>query len=423
MNKFTRALALCLAMVMILAMGLTAVAESSDLNEMVVLTIDGNTYSAGYVDEVAYQLYNYGYADTYPDYSYALTYIEQQYVIEKHLKDDGYLDFTDEELEAFKNEAAETWESYLNSYVEYYLSEDTAEARATLREQAIEYYAEGGYDENYVYEGLLLEAAYTRLEEDMNSGYTPTEEEITAIFNEYGAGYEQSYSDVAMFEFYTQYYGYESWYTPYGYRGVLQVLVEVDDELLNAYAEAADAYDAAEDEAAKAEAKAAMDAAEAAVIASKQDVIDDINARMSAVATAEEREAAFKALINDYNSDPGMTDPETLETGYMVHTESILYDDKFISAAFDENMKAIGDWSAPSVGSYGIYMVYYKSDIPGGLILTDEIREEISEYLVSEHVSVAYIEKLAEWSEGVDFQVNEENYNTLVAFATTQAAE
>lgn len=128
--------------------------------------------------------------------------------------------FTDEEKTAFANEAAAQWEEALNNYVEYYLTEDTQEQRDTLRAQAIAYYAAQGYSQDTLLENLMLEEEYNRLEEQLANGYTPTEDEINAVFNEYGEQYRQQYEgNVPMYEFYTQRYGYESWYVPEGISG------------------------------------------------------------------------------------------------------------------------------------------------------------------------------------------------------------
>lgn len=390
MNLLKRTLALLVALMMLLSAGMALAENTFDMSR-IILTVNGKEYSADYLDNMAYQLYSYGYVETYPDYDYTIEYLYEQGVIESHLVEAGYLNFTAEEEAAFANEAAREWEDALNSYVEYYLSEDTAEARAALREQAAAYYESNGYNEAGLLENLKMQAAWEKLDADMTGGYVPTEDEIQNVFNEFGAQYAAMYADVGMYEFYTQYYGYESWYTPEGYRGVLQILLEVDESLLNAYAEAAGAY---ETEATEAN-KAAVDAAAAACVASRQEAIDAINTTMA-------NGGSWLELIKEYNIDPGMEDETNLAEGYAVHRESIIYDPQFIAAAFDERMNQPGDWSNPSVGDYGIYVVYYLRDISGGLIMTDDIHAEIEEYLIGNAANNAYSAQMGAWAEKVE---------------------
>ena len=93
--------------------------------------------------------------------------------------------------------------------------------------------------------------------------------------------YRQFLDNAPMYEYYLYYQNYKSWYRPEGYRGIIHILLKVDDELLSAYQDAQAAYEEAQgeetpDQAKIDEAKAALDAAWDAVMASKQDVIDQI---------------------------------------------------------------------------------------------------------------------------------------------------
>ena len=197
----------------------TAVPETTDAPAAADLTADNpvlaqvgdNQILLSDVQEIAGLLYNYGYTEKENDYQYALNYMLNQEIIKHHIAQAGLDQFTDEEKTAFANEAAAQWEEALNNYVEYYLTEDTQEQRDTLRAQAIDYYAAQGYSQDTLLENLMLEEEYNRLEEQLANGYTPTEDEINAVFNEYGEQYRQQYEgNVPMYEFYTQRYGYRS---------------------------------------------------------------------------------------------------------------------------------------------------------------------------------------------------------------------
>lgn len=397
-----------------------ALAESSVADDAVVATINGQEITVAELENDAQLLYNAGYVETYPDYDAALESMIREAVVKDHLQKAGYLDYSEEELAAFTNDAQAQWDQLISTYVERYLTEDTEEARATLKTQAEQYFATMGGSVEVLTDDLMYNAAMEKLQEDLTGGYVPTEEEIQQVFDLYGAQYQAQYeNNVGMYEFYTQYYGYESWYVPEGYRAVIHILLNVDADVLKAYTDAQAALDEAEsaedpDEAAIAEAKAAAEAAKAAVIASRQDVIDDIYARL-------EKGESFQSLIAEYGNDPGMQDETMLAEGYHVHAESILWDPAFTEGAFQEGMRQPGDVSQPVVGTYGIHILYYLKDVPGGLIMTDSIHDEIYEYLLSSKSSNAFNAGYAEWQQELEIVRNDAVLEQLKAEAEAEA--
>lgn len=383
---------------------------------IVLVTVDDEQITVDDAEYYAYLLYYYGYTEEYPDYDAAIDYLVQQSVINKHLHEAGYDQFNEEEQKAFENEAAAEFEAMLNDYVENYLTEDTEENRAALHEQAIEYYNSLDYSQQNIAEELMLTEARSRLEADLSNNYAPTDEEVDDVFQFYGAQYKQQYEgNVAMYEYYTQYKDYESWYVPEGYRSVIHILLDVEDELLTAFLDAQSAWeelssDENADADALAAAKTALDEARAAVIASRQSDID-------AIYTALEQGESFQNLIAAYGTDPGMKDEATLAAGYKVHKDSMMYDSAFTEGAFQEKMQKIGDVSDPVVSQFGIHILYYLSDVPGGLIMTDDIRNEIVEYLISNQLNSAYAEAYSTWLENVEITYVEEAINALKASA------
>ena len=211
----------------------------------------------------------------------------------------------------------------------------------------------------------------------------------------------------------------EFWYTPEGYRSIIHILMKVDDELLTAYTEAQAAYEESKSEEnpdGDAEKKTVMEAAKAAVLASKQAEIDDIYARL-------EKGESFTDLIAQYGEDTGMTDAATLAEGYLVHKDSVLYDAAFTSAAFSEKMQKPGDTSDPVIGTYGIHILYYQKDVPGGVIeLTDEISAEIEQSIYTEKVNAYYAEALESWIAEHEIVYNQEAIDALTAAAQEQEA-
>lgn len=424
MKTTKRILAVC-AMLLIVATALLtnkpAVAEDATADNPVLAQVAEKQLLLSDVQDMAYLLYSNGYTETENDYQYALDYLVSQEVTLNHIKKSGMDQFTDEEKAAFANEASQEWESALDEYVTYYLTEDTQEQRDTLRTQAIAYYEAYGYSEEALLEQLLLNEEYDRLDRELTGDYAPSEEEINEIFNLYGEQYRQQYeNNVAMYEYYTQYYGYESWYVPEGYRAILHILLNVEDELLNAYIDAQNAYDEADgaetpDEQAIADAKVAMDAAYDAVIASVQPQLDDIYARL-------EKGESFKSLIVEYGNDPGMEDVNTLATGYPVHRDSIIYDSAFTAGAFQDRMEKAGDYSDPVVGQYGVHVLYYLADMEGGLVMTDDIRAEINDYLLSMKINENYEASLEQWKEGMSITIYQDTLEAMQALSDAELA-
>ena len=224
-----------------------ALAEGSVGADEVVVTINGDAITVAELENNAQLLYNAGYVETYPDYDAALDSMIREAVVKDHLQKAGYLDFSEEELAAFNNDAQAQWDQVVSSYVERYLTEDTEETRAALKEQAEQYFGAMGGSVQVLADDLKYQAAMDKLEEDLTGGYVPTEEEIQQVFDLYGAQYQAQYeNNVGMYEFYTQYYGYESWYVPEGYRAVIHILLNVDADVLKAYTDAQAALDEAE---------------------------------------------------------------------------------------------------------------------------------------------------------------------------------
>lgn len=384
-------------------------AEEPDLK---LLTINGEEVYASAVQEMAQLLYEYGYISSADDYYTALTYMISTHVEEAQIKKMGLDQFTQEEIDAFTVEAQTEYDALLEEWVAYYQTSEnpTEEETDELYASTAEYFASQGYTVEALVEDYKYSASFDKLVEWMEENFdvAVTEEEVRASFEQGAEQDRQSYeNNVPTYEMYTTYYGVESWYTPEGYRGILQILLEVDEELLNEYTSKLAAYEeqlsvetaeeATADDTATAEPTTEpvtleqVEAARAAALASRQDTIDEIYARL-------ENGEAFVDLIPEYNTDPGMNSEEARQEGYMVHKESFM-DEAFLDAVFSEKMQQPGDVSEPSLGMYGIYITYFLRDIPSGTVeLTDEIYGEIESSLANEKLSVLYDELLNKWS-------------------------
>ena len=409
MKHWNRMLALVLALLLCLPAALAEAAPVENADP-VLFTFDGEEITQSQVDEALYNMLMNGYVENESDYDAAIQALIQDKVLQAKIAELGFDQFTEEEEAAILEDARQEWESALDYYVSYFLTEDTDEARAQTRQQAEAYYNMNGYDLNVLFESAKRSAAYDKLQASILEGadITVTEEEIASVFQQYAEGDRDAYEgNIQMYEINTNYYGYDSWYIPEGYRGIIHILLNVDEELLTAYQDAQAAYEEAKDAevldvAALDKAQKALDEAQAAVLASKQDVIDAIYARL-------EKGEAFTALIAEYGEDPGMENEEYLKNGYGVHAESMVYDPAFVAGAFSEKMQKPGDVSDPVIGSYGIHILNYLRDIPAGIVeLSDEIRAEISDYLTTSKNSQILNETVEAWTAAHEIVYNDE---------------
>lgn len=407
MKKWT---CLLLVLAMVFTMGM-AVAEEETGD--VAFTVNGQAVSAALVMQYAeYQLAN-GYTETL-DYEAAITDLTENLIINQKIQEMGMDQFTDEEKDAFMLDAQAQWDAAIDEYVAYYLTEDTEEARAQAKEDAEAFYGAYGYSVEVLCEEMMNNESFNRLLEYMISTQevTVTDDEVTQAFMEYAMMDELYFKDqIPTYEYYTQYSGYQSLYVPEGYRSVIHILLEVDDELLTNY-QTISAQ--AEEEGSEVTAEDA-DAALQAVLNSRKEDIDAIYARL-------DNGESFETLIAEYGTDPGMQDPTYLAEGYPVHKESIVYDPVFTAGAFSEKMVQPGDVSDPVVGSYGIHILYYLRDMPAGYVeMTDDMRAEFYDYLLSEKQNTVVEELLVRWVEESEVVRNEDVIASLMVSETEEA--
>ncbi len=462
MMKFARkTLALVLALSLLLCAAFAETAETAAEAQVlqnsnpVLATVNGEPiYKSECDDMISY----YAQQQMAVTYAQAVQQLEVNRVLELVMKEEGYLEYTEEELAKMRDEIQAVWDGYVDQYVSLYLSEDTEEARAELRKQAEETLYASGYSVDSLLETQKLNSGYDRLVSALVPEEAVTEEMIQNSYNELVAQHQSMVGDSAyMRELASMYYGMDLYYMPAGYRNVTHILIKVDEALLKAYqdanenyntlltkfeaqksaaeapaeeaaaaeeapaesaeAEAAPAEEAAaetaEAEAAPAEEAAAAPAEEAvpeepvteeqleearlAMEAAKDAVLQSKKAELDDIETRLAAGEAFETLIAQYNEDTGLNPA----VGYEVHRESIMWDPVFRDAAFSEEMAQPGDHSKPVVGSYGIHILYYLSDAPEGAVpMTADARSQIVESLRSQLINEAlyniYEEKLPE---------------------------
>lgn len=380
---------LALFMTLALLVGAGAVAEE----DPVLFTFEGQEIHQSEIVEMAEA---YGQAlliSSTTAYDEAIEYmIANQLVPEAKAAELGLDQYTDEELEAIKAEAAEYFEAQLDAYVNGLLPEGSEADKAQFRESLREYWAETGTTLEAAEENHIFNTTKSRLLETMEVEIT--EAEIQQVFEEQLAKDREYFQDnIAAYEYFTVYQGSDVWYTPEGYRGVLQILLYADEDLCDAYTQAVDAGEGVEE-------------ARQAILDSRQDEVDEIYEKLDAG-------AAFEDVMAEYSEDPSM-DEELAQAGYAVHPESSIWVKEFTQGAFSDEMQSVGDVSEPVVSKYGIHILYYLRDIPSGDVeFNDRIRESIVSYLTNKKRS----EILDAWAEDYEVVYNQEAIDALMESA------
>ena len=432
MSKFKKSFALITALILMLSVSASFAQTTED---PVLAVFEGQEILLSEVAFVIPMLE--GYMTDATDYRYATEFVVQQRIIRQKVTDLGFDAFTADEESAFKADAQAQYDEGIESYISYYLSEDTAEAREQLKKQAEEFYAQQGMTLLTLEDNFRQSASINKLSSYLVGDYDPTQEEIEATFNQFGASYQQNYeNNILAYEYNTNYYQQPSWYTPEGYRGIIHILLKPDSELMENYSRLSSAYEEQQSETDNelteaqqpsasevqpGQAEATEPVTDQMVQDAKQAILDASKAEIDSIYDKLAKGESFESLIAQYGQDPGMQDVNNLAVGYKVHKESVIWDPAFTAGAFSDKMMQVGDVGDPVIGSNGIHILKYQNDVPSGLIMTDAIHMEIMEYLKAVKENSAMVTAIGDWTK--DFTITYNDDNILAATQTAQAME
>ena len=424
---------------------------------------------------------SYGYNTSDPSMMTYLQGVGLEWAIEASLYDQkakelGISGMTEEQKADLEKQAREEWENA----VDYYASAvggatetSTEEEKAQAREAALSYIEKNlGFTEEAYVTDFVQGSEESQRNENVRRAvlgeFEVSEDEVTNYFNELVEEDRTTYEgNVPMYEYYTNYMGSNSYYVPEGYRGITHILLEVDSELMNNYtsllakmeeqqqAEEATAEETAETEetaapaeestvpaeetaapaeetAAPAEETAAPEGepAETAepeekvtqemIDTARQAILDSVQAKVDEIMAKYEAGTPFADLVADYGTDPGMKEEPNKTNGYAVHPESILWDPAFTEGAMA--LEKIGDVSKPVLGSYGVHILHYTRDVPAGAVeLTEELRTQLKEELLSEKENAAVTEMLEGWKAAAEIIYTDEGQAILDALKEEQS--
>ena len=158
------------------------------------------------------------------------------------------------------------------------------------------------------------------------------------------------------------------------------------------------------------------------VDAAKQAILDSVQATVEEIMAKYKAGTSFEELIAEYGTDNGMKDETTLKEGYKIHPESILYDPSFVAGAM--SLEKIGDVSEPIVSKFGVHILQYLRDIPGGAVeLSDTLKEELRSELLSEAQQDAFNDVVDQWMKEADIRYTEAGELWKMPEETAEEAE
>jgi hypothetical protein len=339
------------------------------------------------------------------------------------------LDQLDDEARAnLEAEAAENFETYIETYKGYFADEDAEEDAA--REQTIAAMESYGLTKDALLEQMLESYVDEQLHAHITKDVAVTDEDIQAEYDAMVAEDEEAYADDDMAYNNARNSGATIAWNPEGYRTVKHVLIEFDEDQSAKYTELQTKLDALKDEKDAVENPVVEDGAEGAegdeaeAEATPEATpeptpeprsLDEIEADIAGV-TAEiealhtellpqaqqvidefEAGADFDSLIEKYNADPGMNNEPTATQGYAVSADSTVWDPAFTEGAM--SIAEVGQISAPVYGSLGIHIIYYLSDITPGAVPFEDIADAVADRALEDKVSETYDALVSSWVE------------------------
>ena len=241
-----------------------SVAEDTAQQDTVLAVVNGENLMQSDVDSYAYYLlylyYSQGFDITDPELT---AYIQQaaiqgsveQAVFFQKAKELGFDQFTAEEEAQLQQDAQTNLDTEIENWITNNagLAEDATDAdKATARVNAIAALEAQGYTLEALIASLRQDMIYERLYADMVKDATVTDEEVRAAFDAQVEADKQTYADPSIYEQALYYFGMTPYYVPEGYRGVTQILLQVDSELMSNYQGLQASLEEAQDEAEKA---------------------------------------------------------------------------------------------------------------------------------------------------------------------------
>ena len=316
-------------------------------------------------------------------------------------------------------------------------TQDEAKAKATVTNAELDEMLTNdltsiGYTREYFVQNQTASVQREKIREKAAEGVEVTDEQVQEEFDKRVATQKESYDANPAAYATAENNGTTNYYAPEGYRGVKNLLIRFSTEKQNEIKELNSAITSASKTLSDAqkqldtlngtdtaeydeESKASYEQEIAALnetIATAQATLDESNAKLETVtaeaydeilATAQDVLARaqagedFDALLEEYGQDTGMKNEPNKSRGYLVCEGLSIYEQSFQDAAMA--LAKVGDVSAELVKtSYGYHILQYATDVtPGAVELTEEIKSDIYNTLLSDAKDAAYESAVTQW--------------------------
>jgi len=337
----------------------------------------------------------------------------------------GLGELSAEEIAEAEAVAQTDWSSAIDNYLAYFYPDLTAESAAediaAAEAEAEAYYLESGFDLSVLTDEYKKYMVLDKVQAVMIQDAVVTDEEVENLYQELVAADKELYegdiaaymaynSQVDMMAMYASMYGMANdmdyaWYKPEGFRAVRHILLPVDEELMNTYTDLQARYE--EQQAAEGEEPAAdepdtteapvtieqVNEAKAAIFASLADKIEEINQKVVDGVDFDELIVEYGVDADGNPSDPGMNSNPYYE---VCAASDSVYVAEFVEASM--SIPEVGGISAPYLSSFGIHIVKYLHDIPGGPVeMTAAQHEAKRAELLYEKQNELYSAAIDQW--------------------------
>jgi parvulin-like peptidyl-prolyl isomerase len=353
-------------------------------------------YYSSMLDDYAQE----GYDTTDPDVlseikTGALTALAQRKIADLKIEELKLYIISEEDQLKVQQDAETEYENAIVMYAPFFQNEDGTLTDAELRVAVEEYFDEQQITLESVKQYYLSDMPTQKLLEGIYADVTISDEDIEADYLARVAEQKVSYeNDVLNYEVEREYYGTEMVYMPPGYRGIRQILLAAPEDIqakldtlqselsvlqeeffnLNGGAslnssvvtDPAAQHVPTPDPAAVAAKSAEIDAKAAEIEETRAGIPAALEERIQEIRDKLESGSTFTELIEQYGTDPGMTEEPAKSVGYPVHEQSITYDEAFRNGAMA--LENVGDVSEPILTSFGVHIIEYTRDIPEGAI-------------------------------------------------------
>ncbi|MBR3504867.1 MAG: peptidylprolyl isomerase [Clostridia bacterium] len=411
-------------------------------NAEAVATVNGVTITKGdvkntydyYVNYYNYMSSYYGTAvDTSTLKDDVVNLFIKNEVIKQKAAELGLDQLTDEDKASVEAKAADELEEYITEHAEDVNTEGMTEEAA--RAAVLAHLEEEGVTLEALIDADTDSLIADRVRESVTSTVTLEDSDIEEAYNKEVADDESTFTNSAyLYEYYRTNGTTTVYWNPEGYRTVKHILLKLsdeqtaardalNDELKEAESALAELDNPAEEtetaEATEAE-PAEGEAAEAETPASREDLekriaelndaikkldqehLDSFSEKIAEIQAKLAEGASFDDLIAEYGEDPGMQREPGMSQGYYVSAASTSWDTAFKDAAMA--LEKVGDVSEPVLGANGVHIIYYNSDVTPGPVPMDEVRDTLSESVLTDKQTAAYDAAYQTWEDAAKIQ-------------------